>query len=102
MPDTLSEITSDKICYLSIDMGIVYPEMATLGRLWDRLVPGAVVVTNHYAFKSYPELQESYDNFAAKRKLRMLTMPTGQGILIKLCAFLAPYLEVFESAFVMI
>jgi O-methyltransferase len=83
VPDTLSQVTSDKICYLSIDMGIVHPELATLEYFWDKLVPGAVVVINHYAFAAYNELQKAHDAFVAKHKQLVLNLPTGQGVIIK-------------------
>lgn len=83
VPDTLPSAAIDKVCYLSIDMGIVYPELETIKYFWDKLTPGAPIVINHYAFGDYKDLQEAYNRFAASHGLLVLTLPTGQGLIIK-------------------
>ena len=43
VPDTLISVDSDKICYLSIDMNCVAPEIAALEFFWDKMVSGAQI-----------------------------------------------------------
>jgi O-methyltransferase len=90
VPDTLSQIDTDRIGYLSIDMNQVTPEMAAGEYLWPRLVPGAIVVLDDYGWRPHIAQKHAWDAFAEKRGLRVLSMPTGQGILMKPAVATAP------------
>jgi predicted O-methyltransferase YrrM len=72
-----------EVAYLSIDMNIAYPERAAIEHFWPRIVPGGVVVLDDYAFAGYDEQRRSMDEFARHAGVPILTLPTGQGLLIK-------------------
>jgi len=48
IPSTLEQITAQRVCFLSIDMDCVAPEIAALRFCWGKLVKGAVVVLDDY------------------------------------------------------
>lgn len=83
VPDTLPEIDTDQVAFLSIDMNITYPEIAAIHYFWDKLVPGAVVVLDDYGFAIHHEQKKAFDEFARSKGVPILTMPTGQGIILK-------------------
>ena len=83
VPESLDDVSIDKVCYLSIDMNIAYPEVAAIEFFWDKLVPGAPVVLDDYGWTNNIEQKRAMDAFAAKKGVMILTMPTGQGLLIK-------------------
>lgn len=83
IPDTLVEIDSTRIAFLHIDMNCVIPEVAAIDYLWDRLVPGAFVLLDDYAYFGYQPQKEGMDAWAAKMNLSIASLPTGQGLLIK-------------------
>jgi hypothetical protein len=83
VPDTLPTVAIDRVCYLSIDMNIVHPEVAALEYFWDKLVPGAAVILDDYGWKNYHLQQEAHDRFAASKGVPVLHLPTGQGLIIK-------------------
>jgi O-methyltransferase len=83
IPDTLGSVEIDRVCYLSIDMNVAVPEVAALNYFWDRLVPGAPVILDDYAWSGYEEQKKAHDEFAASKGLRVLNLPTGQGLLLK-------------------
>ena len=64
-------------------MNIAYPEVAAIEFFWDKLVPGALVVLDDYGWTNNIEQKRAMDAFAAKKGVMILTMPTGQGLLIK-------------------
>lgn len=41
VPDTLPQVETDKLCYLSIDMNCAEPGIAAMKFFWRKLVPGA-------------------------------------------------------------
>ncbi|UCD75410.1 MAG: class I SAM-dependent methyltransferase [Phycisphaerales bacterium] len=83
VPDSLNEVTIEKVCYLSIDMNIAAPELAALEHFWDGLVPGAIVLLDDYGWLAYANQKRALDSFAARRGVEILTLPTGQGLLLK-------------------
>lgn len=83
IPETLVQISSDKIAFASIDMNCSPPEVAAMEFLWDRFVPGAIIVLDDYAYRGYLPQKMGMDEFAQKKGIKILSLPTGQGILVK-------------------
>lgn len=83
VPDTLPEVTAEKIAYLSIDMNCVAPEIAAAEAFWPRLSSGAVMLLDDYGWPGHIEQKRAFDAFASARGVRVLPLPTGQGIVIK-------------------
>ncbi len=83
VPDTLDEVTSERIAFLSLDMNCVPPEIAAAERFWPRLSKGACVVLDDYCFHGHEPQRRAFDAFAEERGVRVLTLPTGQGLLVK-------------------
>ena len=83
VPETLSRVTSDKISYLHIDMNNAAPEIAAAEYFWDRMVSGAIMLLDDYAWRTHKVQKEEFDKFAKKLDIDILSMPTGQGMIIK-------------------
>lgn len=83
VPDTLSAIESKAISYLSIDMNCVTPEIQAGEYLWPRLVNGGVILLDDYGWWPHIGQKNAWDAFAAARGLKILALPTGQGLLVK-------------------
>jgi len=83
IPETLSLVRSDKIAYLHLDMNCSPPEIAAVRFFWDRLVPGAFVLLDDYAYRGYRSQKIAMDDFAREKEVNVLSLPTGQGLLIK-------------------
>lgn len=83
VPETLDQIKSERISYLSIDMNCSPPEVAAVDFLWDRLVPGAPIVLDDYAYIGYRQQKLAMDELAASKGVAVLSLPTGQGLIIK-------------------
>ncbi len=83
IPDSLTFVESPAIAYLHLDLNCSPPEVAALECLWDRLVPGAFVLHDDYSQMAYKISKDGMDRFAAKKNLQFVSLPTGQGLLIK-------------------
>jgi hypothetical protein len=83
VPDTLSTVEIERVAYLSLDLNIVEPEIAALEFFWDKLSPGALVVLDDYGWSAYRPQKEVMDAFASTRGVEILTLPTGQGLLLR-------------------
>ena len=83
VPETLKEVKSDSIAFLHLDMNCSAPEVATMEALWERLSPGAIILMDDYAYWGFQSIKEGADKFALSRGADIMTLPTGQGLLLK-------------------
>ena len=83
VPETLAQIASERVGYASIDMNSAAPEIAAGEFLWPRLVAGALVVLDDYGWRTHIGQKKAWDAFAERRGIRILSLPTGQGLMIR-------------------
>lgn len=84
LPEAFEKGCPEKIAYLHIDLNNAAGELATLDHLWDRLVPGAMVVLDDYEWAGvYREQKRTEDIWLQERGYRVFPLPTGQGLVIK-------------------
>jgi O-methyltransferase len=84
VPGTLSQCDAQKVCYLSLDMNCMQPEIAALEHFWPKMSPGAIAVLDDYGWNDQHIVQkEAFDRFAAAHDRTILSLPTGQGVLIR-------------------
>jgi SAM-dependent methyltransferase len=83
IPETLPLVRAEKIAYLHLDMNCSQPEVAAIQFFWERLVPGAFVLLDDYAYYGYLSQKLAMDQFAEEKRIKILSLPTGQGLLVK-------------------
>ena len=83
VPESLSMAQIDRVAYLSIDMNIAYPERKAIEYFWPKLSTGAIVVLDDYGWHRYEAQKETMDEFARSVGVEVLTLPTGQGLMVK-------------------
>jgi hypothetical protein len=83
LPETLNLAKIDSISYLSIDLNNARAEKAVIERLWPKISEGAIIVLDDYGFRGCEEQHDMWDGFAREVGKMVVTIPTGQGILIK-------------------
>jgi SAM-dependent methyltransferase len=83
IPETLPQVRAEKIAYLHLDMNCSPPEVAAIQLFWERFVPGAFVLLDDYAYYGYLSQKIAMDRFAQEKGIHILSLPTGQGLLVK-------------------
>jgi hypothetical protein len=83
VPEILYANAPQQIAFLHVDLNAAAPERAAMEFLWPRLSPGAYVVFDDYAWVACEEQKKTLDEFATQQGLAILSLPTGQGLLIK-------------------
>jgi O-methyltransferase len=83
IPKTLPTVSSRKVCYLHIDLNAAEPEAATLRYFWPKLVTGAMVIFDDYGWPLHIEQKREIDRIIHEFGAQILTLPTGQGLIIK-------------------
>ena len=83
VPDILSTIATTQVAFLHLDMNCAYPERTALEYFWKHLSPGAMVLLDDYAYRGYEQQATAIDNLASTLGAEVLSLPTGQGIVVK-------------------
>jgi hypothetical protein len=83
VPEIFARIEFGTVAFLHIDMNCAFPERTALEFFWDRLSPGAVVLLDDYAYHGHECQRDSIDAVARERGTEILSLPTGQGVIIK-------------------
>ena len=83
VPETLSQVESESVAFLHLDMNCAGPEVAAAEYLWPRVVLGGFVLIDDYSTAGYSTLKRAFDDFACRNGVNILSLPTGQGLMQK-------------------
>lgn len=83
LPDAFVQTSPRRIAFAQLDLNVADAEIGCLERLYDRIVPGGMLVLDDYGFVRYRESHERERAFFAERGTEVLELPTGQGLLVK-------------------
>ncbi len=83
VPTVLPGLDIQKVAFLHLDMNCAFPERAALEHFWHLLSPGAIVLLDDYAYVGNEDLAQAIGEAAAGLGAEVLSLPTGQGLIIK-------------------
>jgi hypothetical protein len=83
VPEVLNEISPQKIAFMHLDLNNADAEIGALNLLFERMVPGAILVLDDYGWLGYRQQKLAEDPWLAQRGYRVLELPTGQGLVVK-------------------
>jgi hypothetical protein len=83
IPETLSKVDTLLISLLLIDLNNTEPEIASIRYFWEKIVHGGIIVLDDYAYFGYLPQKKAFDAFANEYSIHILTLPTGQGLIVK-------------------
>lgn len=83
VPQTLAQVSSERIAFLHLDMNCAGPEVAALEHFWPRLERGAPVLMDDYAYVGYGHQKVALDALARRLGFAIAALPTGQGLVIR-------------------
>jgi len=81
IPKILSDVTSNKIGYLSIDLNDHEAERSVLEYFYDKIITGGVIYFDDYS--GFPKTREMINDFFRDKPENLLHFPTGQSIVLK-------------------
>lgn len=84
LPDSFSQGMPESLSYMHIDLNNHAGEIAVLDALFDRLIPGGILILDDYEWAgAYRVQKKEEDQWFEKRQYRVFPIPTGQGLIIK-------------------
>ncbi len=83
VPDSFEIAAPEKIAFLHIDMNSAQAEMLALEHLFDKVVPGGMIVLDDFGWACNVNQMKAELAFMTARGHAVLELPTGQGLVIK-------------------
>ncbi len=84
IPEILSSLSKIRsVAYLHIDMNCMIPEIAAAEFFWPKMSHCAVMLLDDYGWYGFDEQRLAFDKFAKEKNVPILSLPTGQGLIIK-------------------
>ncbi len=82
--DTVPKHLPDEICFAHIDLNSAEAEAHVMPEIYERMTKGGIVVFDDYGFARYRDSALVHQKFLANKPERILELPTGQGMMVKL------------------
>lgn len=84
IPEILSKLKIKKVSFLHIDLNNSFAEIKSINFFFSRISKGGLILLDDYAYdEMFRDQKKSWDKYAKQKKLNILTLPTGQGLIIK-------------------
>jgi O-methyltransferase len=85
IPTVFKKLHFDKISFLHLDMNNGYAEIESIKFFYPKITVGGLVLLDDYAYdEMFRDLKNCWDKYAKENNLNILTLPTGQGLIIKI------------------
>ncbi|WP_341702348.1 TylF/MycF/NovP-related O-methyltransferase [Ferrovibrio sp.] len=83
VPDSFAQGLPEKVAFAQLDLNTAAPELAALEIIYDRIVPGGMIVFDDFGFRRYRDSHDAEMAFFRARGDVIWESPTGQGLFIK-------------------
>lgn len=83
IPGTLPQANIDRVAFLHVDLNNAEAEEAAVRHFWPRLANGGTLIFDDYGFQTFEASRESADRLGREFGYQVLTLPTGQGLVVK-------------------
>lgn len=83
VPDVLQDVAPESVALLHLDLNNRDAEIGVLELLWDRIVPGGIVILDDFGWIMYAAQHNAEREWFAARGYPILELPTGQGMVVK-------------------
>jgi hypothetical protein len=82
VPETL-QVLGGAVAYVSVDLNVAAAEMGAVDIVWPKLVSGGVLLLDDYGWAAHIHQKIAWDAWAKRSGIAILSLPTGQGLIIK-------------------
>ncbi len=83
VPGSFEQGLPERVAFAQLDLNVAAPELAALEIIYERMVPGGIIVFDDFGFRRYRESHDAEQAFLQARGDLVWESPTGQGLFIK-------------------
>lgn len=84
IPETFGGLENDRLSFVHVDVDIYQSVLDGCEFVYQRLVPGGIIIFDDYGFPSCPGARKAVDMFFADKEEEVLVLSAGQAMIIKL------------------
>jgi O-methyltransferase len=81
--DTMPAADTGELAFVHLDLNAAAPTGHVLEHVYDRVVPGGLVVFDDYGWSEYDDQRDVIEDFLRDRPEVIVALPTGQAVLTK-------------------
>jgi O-methyltransferase len=81
--ETIPSTDTGELAFIHLDLNAAAPTRHVLEHVFDRVVPGGMVVLDDYGWSEYRDQRREIEDFLRGRPDTLVALPTGQAVLIK-------------------
>ncbi len=83
IPEKFHEVENSKFSFVHLDVDLYQPTMDSLVFFYKRTCPGGIILCDDYGFVTCPGATKAMDSFFAEKPEEIVSLPTGQGFVVK-------------------
>lgn len=83
LPGALEQTIPERISFLHVDLNSAQAEQKSLEFLFPRIIDGGVIVLDDYEWLVFDKQKTFHGHFFHARGVKVMELPTGQGLVIK-------------------
>ena len=83
LPGTINKVKLNKISFLHIDLNSSKAEILSVTKVWNKINKGGIILLDDYCYSGYLDTKNAWNKFAKEKKISILPLPTGQGVIFK-------------------
>jgi len=83
VPDVLPELPVRQVSFVHLDLNSAAPECAALEFFWPRLSDRGLILLDDYAYVGSSPQGDALDEVTQRLGVEILSLPTGQGLILK-------------------
>jgi O-methyltransferase len=81
--DTMPAADTGDLAFVHLDLNAAAPTGHVLEHVYDRVIPGGIVVFDDYGWSEYDDQRDVIDDYLQDRPEVLVALPTGQAVLTK-------------------
>jgi O-methyltransferase len=81
--ETIPRTDTGPLAFVHLDLNAAAPTRHVLEHVYDRLVPGGVVVLDDYGWRGYEDQRHTVEEFLRDRPETIIALPSGQAVFLK-------------------
>jgi O-methyltransferase len=83
IPERFPHVADRTFCFVHVDVDLHKPTLDTMEFFYPRMSPRGMMLLDDYGFTSCPGVREAIDGFMKDKPEPVLSLPTGQGLVIR-------------------
>lgn len=84
IPERFEEVEDRTFSFVHVDVDLYQPSLDSIAFFYDRLVRGGILLCDDYGSTACPGAKKAFDEFISeKSERRVISLPTGQGFIVK-------------------